>query len=95
MKQVTYGMRELQANLGEAIRAAQRGDHVLVTSRGKIVASITGAHGKAPGESAVSRKLRRLAAEGKVRLGKPGPVPPYTLPPGIKGLTDQLLKDRR
>ena len=95
MKQVTYGIRELQANLGDAIRAAQRGDQVLVTSRGKIVATLHGAHGKLPRESAVRRKLRRLAAEGKVRLGKPGPIPPYTLPPGITGLTEQLLADRR
>ena len=95
MKQLTIGMRDLQANLAEAIRLASNGGHVLVSSRGKIVAVITGVHGKIPGESPVMRKLRRLAAEGKVRLGKPGKIKPFTPLPGVTGLTEQLIKDRR
>jgi prevent-host-death family protein len=94
MKQVTYGMRELQANLGEAIRAAQRGDQVLVTSRGRVVAAITAARKRIKGEPAVQRKLRRMAAEGRIRLGKPGRIKPFE-PLPIAGLTDQLLRDRR
>lgn len=94
MEQLTIGMRDLQANLAEAIRIASEGGHVLVTSRGKIVAVISGPHGKVPKETPVMRKLRRLAAEGKVRLGKPGKIPPFSLPP-IPGLTEQLLQDRR
>ena len=95
MKHVTIGMRELQANLADAIRIASEGGHVLVTSRGKIVAAITSVHGKLPNETPVMRKLRRLAAEGKVRLGKPGKIKAFTPIPGVSGLTEQLLKDRR
>jgi len=95
MKEISYGVRELQAHLGDALRATQRGDRVSITSHRKVVAYLVRADGKIPKESAVERKLRRLAAEGKIRLGKPGPIPPYTLPPGITGLTDQLLADRR
>lgn len=95
MKQVSYGVRELQAHIGDALRAVQRGDRVLITSRRKVVAILSKSDEKLPGESAVQRKLRRLAAEGKIRLGKPGPIPPYTLPKGVRGLTDQVLADRR
>ena len=94
MERLTFGMRDLQANLAEAIRIAAEGGHVLVTSRGKIVAMITGVHGKVPKETPVMRKLRRLAAEGKVRLGKPGRIKPF-VPFQITGLTQQLLEDRR
>ena len=95
MRQLTIGMRDLQANLAEAIRIASEGGHVLVTSRGKIVAAITGVHGKLPKETPVMRKLRRLAAEGKVRLGNGKGIKPFTPPKGISGLTEQLLADRR
>src|SRR5438093_10271065 len=40
MKYVTFGVRDLQANLGKALRALQRGERVMVTSR-----KISGGHG--------------------------------------------------
>ena len=95
MEQLTIGMRDLQANLAKAIHVAASGGHVLVTSRGKVVAVISGVHDKIPGETPVMRKLRRLAAEGKIRLGKPGRIKPFKPLPGVTGLTEQLLKDRR
>lgn len=95
MEQLTIGMRDLQANLAKMIHVAASGGHILVTSRGKVVAMITGVHGKLPKETPVMRKLRRLAAEGKVRLGKPGRIKPFRPLPGVTGLTEQLLKDRR
>lgn len=94
MKQVAYGVRELQANLGEALRAAQRGDQVIITSRGKAVAVLAKAGATLAGEPAIARKLRRLASEGKLVLGKTGPIRPFKPLKGA-GLTDQVLKDRR
>ena len=94
MKQLTYGVREFQAKLGEALRATERGDQVLITSRGRVVAVLARADADLPEESPEERKLRRLAAEGKVRLGRRGRIPPYRVP-RIKGLSEQLRRDRR
>src|SRR5579872_5685178 len=41
MNYLSFGVREFQAHLGEALRAAQRGDQVLITSRGRAVAVLT------------------------------------------------------
>ncbi len=94
MKHLSYGVREFQARIGEALRAAQRGDRVLITSHGRAVAVLAKADAALPGESGEDRKRRRLAAEGKLRLGRRGRIPPYT-PPRIGGLSDQLQADRR
>ena len=94
MKYLSFGVRELQAHIGEALRAAQRGDQVLITSRGRAVAVLSKATADKPGESIEDRQLRRLAAQGKVRLGRRGKIPPYRVPK-IGGLSDQLQLDRR
>ena len=94
VEDVTYGVRELQANLGDALRAVENGTRVIVTRRGRPIAVMSQVDAPIPDESPVRRKLRRMAAEGKVRLGKPGPIrlgPPL---PGT-GLTAQVLADRR
>jgi prevent-host-death family protein len=95
MKDVSYGVRELQAHIGDALRAVQRGERVLVTSRKRVVAVLSKADAELRGEGAVERKLRRLVVEGKLRLGKRGPIPAHALPPGIEGLTDRVRADRR
>ena len=41
MESVTCGVRELQAKLGEVLRAVEYGKRVYVASRKKIVAMIT------------------------------------------------------
>ena len=94
MNCLTYGVRELQANLGKALRAVQRGDRVIITSRRRAVAILAKTDIELPGESAADRKLRRLAAEGRIHLGKAGPIAPYHAP-RIDGLTEQVQADRR
>jgi len=94
MKQLSYGVREFQAHLGEALRAAERGERVVITSRGRAVAVLAKADPDPPGESREERVLKRLAKMGKVRLGKRGMIPDYTLPP-VSGLAKQLDADRR
>ncbi|HXX93069.1 MAG TPA: type II toxin-antitoxin system prevent-host-death family antitoxin [Planctomycetota bacterium] len=94
MKQVSYGVRDFQANLGEALRAAERGDRVVITSRGRAVAILARPDGDEPGDSPEERRRKRLAAEGKLKLGKRGIIPPYTLP-RVSGLARQLEADRR
>jgi prevent-host-death family protein len=95
MKDISYGVRELQANLGDALRAAERGDRVIITSRGRPVAILAAVDARLKGESAGERKLRRLAAQGRIRLGARGAIPDYKAPSLAGGLSAQLEADRR
>lgn len=94
MKEISYGVRELQANLGQALRAVRRGDRIVVTSHGRPVATIAKADPSVRALPSLERKLLRLAAEGKLILGKRGPIPDYAAP-RIGGLAKQVLADRR
>ena len=94
MKDISYGVRELQANLGRALRAVERGDRVVITSHGRPVATIAKVDSTATSLPPLERKLLRLAAEGRLKLGKRGPIPDYVAP-RIGGLAKQVLSDRR
>ncbi|GEM_PF-5044293 len=94
MRQITFTVRELQTHLGEAFRAVERGDRVYITSHGKPVAMLAKPSGMVIKESPVRRKLRRLAAEGKVILGTGGPIRDFPCMP-MGGLMRQFLEDRR
>jgi prevent-host-death family protein len=94
MKIISYGVRELQANLGRALRAAANGDRIVVTSRRRAVAVLTRLDSELPDESAVDRKLRRLSSEGKILLGDSSPIKPYDAV-RIGGLSELILSDRR
>ena len=94
MKQVTYGVREFQARLGDALRAVQRGERVVITSRRKVVAVLTREEGELPAGDPVERKLRRMASEGRIRLGKRRRIRPFKAF-ALQGVSDQVLADRR
>jgi prevent-host-death family protein len=94
MSQVMYGVRELQAHLGDALRAARRGEQVVITSHGRPVAVLTRFDARLPRDSAADRKLRRLAAEGRIRLGNADSIRAFDAP-AIGGLSDQVRADRR
>src|SRR6185295_18321728 len=63
MKEISFGVRELQAHLGQALRAVQRGDRVVITSHGRPVAVMGKAEPRLKGKTPVERKLLRMAAE--------------------------------
>jgi len=69
MKVVPYGVREVQAQIGKALRIVEKGGTVLVTSRGRPVAMIVAPDVKLAGESNEDWKLRRMAAEGRIIPG--------------------------
>ena len=94
MKDIGYGVRELQAHLGRALRAVERGDRVVITSHGRPIATLSRPVEPSEDLSPIERKLRRLAAEGKLVLGKRGFIPDYKVP-RISGLTRQIQADRR
>lgn len=94
MKEICYGVRDLQAHLGQALRAVERGDRVVVTSHGRPIATIAKATEPTKDLTPLERKLRRMAAEGKILLGNHASIPDYTVP-RISGLSKQILADRR
>jgi len=94
MKELSYGVREFQAHLGEALRAAEKGDRIVITSHGRAVAVLAKAEADPSSDSPESRRLKRLAAQGKITLGKSGLIPAYQLP-RVAGLAKQLEADRR
>ena len=69
MKVVPYGVREVQAQIGKALRIVEKGGTILITSRGRPVAMIVAPDTKLAGESEEDWKLRRMAAEGRIIPG--------------------------
>ena len=94
MKAVPYGVRELQAKIGQALRIVERGGSILVTSRGRPVAMVVPPDARLAGESREDWILRRMAAEGRIILGNGKRIRRFRGFP-IKGLSDQVIKDRQ
>ena len=65
------GVRDLKANLSRYLREVERGEIVLVTDRGRVVAELRAASGSARPESDVERGLRLLAARTPLLLREP------------------------
>ena len=94
MKPVSYGVREVQARIGSVLKLVERGNAVLVTSRGKPVAMIVAPDARLRGESEEEWTLRRLAAEGKIIPGNGRRIRRFRGFP-LGGLSEQVIADRR
>src|SRR5258705_11830640 len=94
MKVVPYGVREVQARTGKALRIVERGGTILVTSRGRPVAMIVAPDVKLAGETDEDWKLRRMAAEGRIIPGNGRRIRRFRGFP-IGGLSDQIIADRK
>lgn len=93
----TVGIRELKNRLSEYLREVRRGESVLVTDRGEVVAEISPPSNDAT-EPGVPVALLALAKRGLVTLGSPGDNSLYKAMPrsrrGRRGAA-QLLDDER
>jgi prevent-host-death family protein len=67
------GVRELKAALSKTLRDVSRGEHIRVTSRGRVLAEIVPA-----GAARADDRLAKLVAEGRVT---PPQRPRRPLPP--------------
>lgn len=94
MKVVPYGVREVQAQIGKALRIVEKGGTILVTSRGRPVAMIVAADVKLAGESREDWVLRRLAAEGRIIPGNGKRIRRFKGFP-IGGGENQVIADRK
>ena len=94
MKVVPYGVREVQAQIGKALRIVAKGGTILVTSRGRPVAMIVPPEARLAGESEEDWTLRRLAAEGKIIPGNGKRVRKFRGFP-IGNASERFIADRR
>lgn len=90
------GIRELKARLSHYLREVQRGEVVLVTDRGRVVAELR-TPGGVPDQSETDLGWQRLAASGGLRVGEPHRAALYRTSP-IKsrpGTARALLDEER
>ena len=85
----TANIRALKDKLSAFLRDVQRGDVILVTDRGRVVAEIRLPSVEPLDTSSAPARLRRLAAEGVVKLGLPNRADAYRRP-GIS-LPDKVI----
>ncbi|MBP2676267.1 MAG: antitoxin, Phd family [Deltaproteobacteria bacterium] len=85
---IAVGIRELKMRLSEYVRKASRGEEIMVTARGREVASLVPV-------TRERRALKRLVDDGKARM-------PAGKPRGARGLSvkgkpvsDTVIEDRR
>ena len=87
----TTNIRALKDRLSAFLRDVQRGDVVLVTDRGRVVAEIRRPTVGASPSSPVEPRARRLVEEGVLKLGVPNTPQAYRRP-GIS-LPDKVVDD--
>jgi len=66
----TVGSRELKNRLGRYLGLVRRGETIIVTDRGKTVAHLTPPAREEDGTDNLVDVLKRLEAQGHVRLAK-------------------------
>lgn len=96
----TVGVRELKAKLSEELRAVARGEVILVTDRGRVVAELRApGSGSTRGAGLLDQRLEAWVRDGRARIDDaetPAPYPPspVELPPGTaQRLLDDLRED--
>jgi antitoxin (DNA-binding transcriptional repressor) of toxin-antitoxin stability system len=85
----TANIRALKDRLSAFLRDVQRGDVILVTDRGRVVAEIRQPTIGLP--TVGEEKLRRLIADGTLKLGLPNTAEAYRRP-GIS-LPDAVIDE--
>ena len=92
---ICVGIRELKNRLSEYVRRVRRGEEILVTDRGTVVAELRQPTA-APGGVAYPGLIRHARA-GKVRLGAPNLTAAYPRVPRslTQGTAQRLLDEER
>lgn len=90
------GVRELKNRLSEYLRAVKRGEHILITDRGQVIAELRqpSSYG---GESGLPGALAAMVREGTVQVGLPNSPNAYPKQPARvpKGTSSRLLDELR
>ena len=88
----TVGVRELKAHLSRHLRRVRAGSRLVITERGRAIATIQ------PIEPAADLEwAHKMIAEGKARWGggKPTGLHPRVRIQGKKTVSDAVIEDRR
>jgi prevent-host-death family protein len=91
----TVSIRELKNKLSEYIDRASRGEEIVVTRRGKAVATMSSAPKR---EETLEEKLERLRAAGLISGGSGKPKLPqrrYKLQGEGPSMSEMIIEDRR
>lgn len=95
------GVREVKNKLSEFLRLVAEGETVLVTDHGRVVAQLAPPPLITPPAGSDEEALRRLAAQGKIRLARsnvpsPGAGPVTRLPEDVdfEAIYDDVRADR-
>ena len=93
------GVRELKNRLSEYLRAVKRGEHVLITDRGQVIAELRQPSGY-PDPGGLSPALASLVRENAVEVGLPNdpdayPAQPQRAPDGTAARVLGELRDER
>jgi prevent-host-death family protein len=89
------GSREFKNRMGRYMRAVRKGQTLLLTDRGKPVAKVSPPDDAARPEASLMDVLRKLEAEGSIRLGT-RPLRKFR-PIKVKGkpVSQTIIEDRR
>jgi antitoxin (DNA-binding transcriptional repressor) of toxin-antitoxin stability system len=93
----SVGIRELKNRLSEYLREVRRGESVLVTDRGEVIAELS-LPGQGTADPGVPAALSALAKRGLITLGSPGDSSLYeAMPRSRRGHRSarQLLDEER
>jgi prevent-host-death family protein len=92
----TVGSRELKNRLGRYLGLVRKGETIIVTDRGKAVAHLTPPACKGVETDSLNDLLKRLEAEGNLRLAKdPNNRRVFTpIVTGGKPASQMIIEDR-
>lgn len=93
MKKV--GSREFKNRQGYYLQCVRKGETLLITDRGKVIAKVEPVSGNPRGGFALDAKLRELAAQGHIRLGSGQFAPLKPVVARGKPASRIIIEDRR
>lgn len=91
----TVGSREFKNRMGRYMKAVRKGQSLLLTDRGKPIAKVVPPDPVPGSEPTLTDILKRLEAEGKLRLAK-RPLSKFrAIPSRGKSASEMILEDRK
>ncbi len=91
----TVGSREFKNRMGRYMKAVRQGQSLLLTERGKPVAKVVPPDPEPAEEPTLTDVLKKLEAEGKIRLAKRPLGKLRAIPSRGKSASEMIIEDRR